>query len=202
LVGFQWAKKRVAGVVTKAAVLHADRFLISTGAWTDPMLEPVGWKLGIRPVRGQIALLNTGEKLFHKILLQGKRYLVPRADGQILVGATEEHVGFDKRTTAWAISDLLSFAMRLVPSLANAPLERCWAGLRPGSPDGLPFIGRVPDYDNLYVAAGHFRAGIQWSPVTGLIVKELLLNQNLTMPIEPFRLDRVAAAQTVGALPS
>ena len=86
-----------------------------------------------------------------------------------------------------------------MPGLAGAPLERCWAGLRPGSPDGLPFLGTVPGLDNLFVAAGHFRAGIQLSPATGLLMKELLLGQKLTLPLEPFRLDRPSPSpQPVG----
>jgi glycine oxidase len=106
------------------------------------------------------------------------------------VGSTEEDAGFDKRTTAEAIQGLLAFAISMVPSLASAHPERSWAGLRPGSPNGLPFIGPVPGSDNLFIAAGHFRAGIQLSPATGLIMKEFLLGQPLTVPLEGFRLDR------------
>src|SRR5207244_12004084 len=115
---------------------------------------------------------------------------VPRADGRVLVGSTEEDVGFDKRTTARAIHDLLELACSLVPGLADAPLERCWAGLRPGSPDGLPYLGRVPGWDNVFVAAGHFRAGLQLSPGTALVLKECLLDDPLTIPLTDFRLDR------------
>ena len=75
-------------------------------------------------------------------------------------------------------------------ALAETPLEHCWAGLRPGSPDGLPFLGRVPGFDNLFIAAGHFRAGIQLSPATGLVMKEVLLEQPLTVSLEPFRPER------------
>src|SRR5207244_8713272 len=117
---------------------------------------------------------------------------VPRPDGRVLVGSTEEDAGFDKRTTTQAISDLLTLACRLVPRLAEAHLERCWAGLRPGSPDGMPFLGAVPEFDNLFVAAGHFRAGIQLSPATALVMKELFLGQPLTVPLESFRLERTS----------
>ena len=147
-------------------------------------------------MRGQIALLNTGCPLLRRIIEQGKRYLVPRPDGRVLVGSTEEDAGFDKRTTAGAIEGLLHFAFETVPDLAQAHLERCWAGLRPGSPDGLPFLGAVPGFDNLWVAAGHFRAGLQLSPATGLVMKELLLGQPTTIPLEPFRLDRSPAPPT------
>jgi glycine oxidase len=181
---------RLTAVNTVGGRLSAGQYLIASGAWSNTLLEQAGWRPGIRPVRGQIALLNTGVPLFRRVLMHGKRYLVPRPDGRVLVGATEEDAGFDKRTTACAVRDLLEFAIRLVPGLADAPLERSWAGLRPGSPDGLPFLGRVPGVENLYVAAGHFRAGIQLSPGTGTLMTELILGRPLTLPIEPFRLDR------------
>ena len=87
-----------------------------------------------------------------------------------------------------------------MPGLARAHLERCWAGLRPGSPDGLPYLGAVPGFENLFLAAGHFRAGIQLSPGTGLVMKELLLDQPTTVPLEPFRLDRPGATAVQPAL--
>src|SRR5205085_9865198 len=136
----------------------------TAGAWTDLLLGQVGGAVRIRPVRGQIALLNTGTPGVRPVLLQGKRYLVPRADGRVLVGSTEEEAGFDARPTAGAIAGLLEFAAELVPSLADAPLEKCWAGLRPGTPDGLPFLGPVPGLENVFVAAGHFRSGIPLPP--------------------------------------
>jgi glycine oxidase len=188
--GFDRHGSRIAALRTAAGTLTAGRFLLAAGAWSGGLLEMLGCQPVVFPVRGQIALLSSSPPLLRRILLEGKRYLVPRPDGRVLVGSTEEDAGFDKRTTAAAIADLLSLAQRLVPGLAHAHLEQCWAGLRPGSADGLPFLGPVPGLDNVFVAAGHFRAGIQLSPATALVVKELLLEQPLTVPLEPFRLDR------------
>jgi glycine oxidase len=202
LLGFERQGERIGAIKTSAGSLAAGGFLLATGAWTDALVEQVGWRPGIQPVRGQIALLNSGAPVIHKLLLQGRRYLVPRSDGRVLVGSTEEDVGFDKRTTARAIGDLLAFAMSLVPALADVPLERCWAGLRPGSPDGLPFLGAVPGCGNLFVAAGHYRSGIQASPATGLVLKEVLLGEKQTIPLEPFRLDRTGAAPVRAAFRS
>lgn len=181
----------VRSVRTPTGTLAGSRFLVAAGAWADLLLAPLGLRLGVTPVRGQIALLNPGRVLFRHVLVWGARYLVPRLDGRVLVGSTEEHVGYEKRTTTAGIQGLLALALRLVPELAAADVERCWAGLRPGSPDGLPFLGRVPGYDNVIVAAGHFRAGIQLSPGTGWLLKELLLGQSPSLPLEPFRPDRV-----------
>jgi glycine oxidase len=182
---------RITGVLTGKDTLRAGRYVLAAGAWTESLLQPLGCRAGIHPVRGQIALLNTGTPVFQRVLLRGSRYLVPRPDGRVLIGSTEENAGFEKHTTAGAIGALLELACEMVPSLAQAPLERCWAGLRPGSPDGMPFLGRVPGYENLLIAAGHFRAGIQLSPATALVMKELLLGQPLTVPLESFGLDRL-----------
>jgi glycine oxidase len=190
--GFERQGSRITAARTDAGPLRAERYLLTAGAWSGGLLESLGWRPGIRPVRGQIALLHTDTAIFHRILLRGKRYLVPRPDGRVLIGSTEEDAGFDKRTTAEAIQGLLSFGISMVPALAGAHPERTWAGLRPGSPDGLPYIGPAPGIDNLFVAAGHFRAGIQLSPATGLVLKELFLGQPLTVPLDAFRLDRNA----------
>jgi glycine oxidase len=190
---FDRRNDRVVAARTAAGTIAADRFLIAAGAWTEALLDPLGWRPGVRPVRGQIVLLNSGRPLFRRVLLHGARYLVPRPDGRVLVGSTEEDAGFDKRTTAGAIADLIALAGSLVPALAEAHLERCWAGLRPGSPDGLPFLGAVPGVANLFVAAGHFRSGIQLSPGTGLVMRDLLLGRRPGVSLEPFRLDRTAA---------
>jgi glycine oxidase len=194
--GFERQGERVSAVHTARGSMPADKFLVAAGAWSDSLLGQVGWRPDIRPVRGQMALLNTGAPLFRRVLCRGKRYLVPRADGRVLVGSTEEDVGFDKRTTAQAIAGLLRLAVELVPGLATAHLERTWAGLRPGSPDGMPFLGAVPGTSNLFVAAGHFRAGIQLSPGTALVLKELILGQDLSVPLHGFALDRAISSRT------
>ena len=188
--GFEMSVRRISAVRTDRGDLTAGKFLISAGAWTDKLLDQVGWRPGVHPVRGQIVMLNTSRPLFRHIILHGPRYLVPRVDGRLLIGSTEEHAGFEKQTTAVAVADLIRFACSLVPALQQAPVERCWAGLRPGTADGLPYMGAVPGIDNLYVSAGHFRSGIQLSPGTGEVMKELLLGQKLSLPIADFRTDR------------
>jgi len=189
--GLERIGDRVTALRTGAGRVQAGQFVLAGGPWTDTLLATVDWRLNIKPVRGQIALLNTGRPLLRRVLMSGPRYLVPRLDGRVLVGSTEEDVGFDRRTTAAAIGDLLALAVALVPVLGAAPLERCWAGLRPGSPDGLPFLGPVPGIASLFVAAGHFRAGIGLSPGTALLLKELLLGQPPTLSLQPFALDRI-----------
>lgn len=177
---------RIAGVRTAAGDVAGDTFIVAAGAWSDGLLGRLGLTLGIRPVRGQIMLLHPPEPLLTHIVLWGAQYMVPRGDGRILVGSTEEDAGFDKSTTVAGIHGLMHLAFKLVPALMDAPLEKCWAGLRPGSRRAAPFIGRAPGWDNVYIAAGHFRAGIQLSPGTGMLVRDLVLGRTPMVPADAF----------------
>jgi glycine oxidase len=188
--GFKLHGPRLLQVETDAGPVDGELFVACVGAWTDRLLARLGLRLGIEPVRGQIVQLNPGRVLLRRILLRGAQYLVPRGDGRVLAGSTEEAAGFEKRNTAAGVEGLLTLALRLVPSLADAAVEKAWSGLRPGSPDGLPFIGPVPGMENVMVAAGHFRAGIQHSPGTAMLVKSWVLRQAPAVDINPFRLDR------------
>jgi glycine oxidase len=125
-------------------------------------------------VRGQIALLQAQPGLLRGHVCIGKRYLVPREDGQVLVGSTEEDAGFVAETTDAAIAELVDFARQVVPALSAATLTQAWAGLRPQSTDGLPTLGLAPHADNLWIATGHYRGGIQLSPVTAVCLADLI----------------------------
>ncbi|MDB5339665.1 MAG: Glycine oxidase ThiO [Planctomycetaceae bacterium] len=164
-----------------------SQFVIAGGAWTGGLTRQLHVEIPVRPVRGQIVLLSAVPLPFKHILNNGARYLVPRADGRILIGATEEEVGFDKRNTVEGVAGLLQFAQRLVPELARAKLERTWSGLRPGSPNGNPFLSRLPRHANGYVAAGHFRAGLQLSVATGELMAQLITTGTTAISLEEFR---------------
>jgi glycine oxidase len=188
---------RVQAIETSAGRLEAARFVIAAGAWSAEILKTLGIEIGVKPIRGQIALLGSDAPILKHIIFADKLYLVPRDDGRILVGSTEEDVGFDKRTTAQAIAELLSFAQRIAPALGALPLERTWAGLRPGNADDLPYIGSAPTAENLIVATGHFRSGIELSPATARIVRALVLGEQPEVPVEAFRLDRHASGKVL-----
>ena len=135
---------------------------------------------------GQIVLLAVETPPFRHVIEVGRRYLVPRPDGRVLIGSTEEWAGFNKCNTAGAVAELLRFAVEVVPALAAARYERAWAGLRPRSLDGLPYLGRVPDTENLFVATGHFRSGLQMSPATAVLMRQLILAQEVLIPLDAF----------------
>jgi glycine oxidase len=169
----------------------AGTYLIASGAWAERLLNPLGCHLAVHPVRGQIVLFRPESQILSTIVMLGKSYLVPRADGRILAGSTEEpEVGFEKGTTSAARVSLHELACELVPALHQSPIEAQWSGLRPGSPDGLPFIGAVPGFANVFAAVGHFRAGVQLSLGTAELVAALVLNRETVLNREAFRLDR------------
>ncbi len=191
VLGFERTGEKITGVKTPNRTFPGGSVCVCAGAWSAGLMESVKLALPVKPVRGQIVQLNQQPLPFTHILQTGPRYLVPRPDGRILVGSTEEDVGFEKRNTAQGIAGLIQLAMRLVPALKEATIERCWSGLRPGSPDGLPFLGRVPETENLFLAAGHFRSGLQMSPGTAVLMREILLGQEPSIPLEGLTVGRI-----------
>ncbi len=188
---------RVRGLVDSAGrIREAGAYLIANGAWADAALAPLGCRLGIHPVRGQILLFGGAvAPVLSRVILDGKRYLVPRGDGRILVGSTEEpEAGFVKGNTSDGLDNLQRFACGWIPALARTEVEQTWSGLRPTPRDGLPSIGRVPGQDRVFAAVGHGRAGIQLSVGTGQLVLKLLTGQRVPEYAEDFRLDRPPAS--------
>lgn len=174
VIGWEREGERIVAARTGQGIQPADQFCITAGAWSRGLLDEFDIQPEIEPVRGQIVLLNMHRPSFRHVIQIGSRYLVPRPDGRILIGSTEEWVGFDRRTTAEGVRDLINFALSIVPSLVDVEVERTWAGLRPGSPDGLPYLGLIPQTSNLFLAAGHFRNGLQMSPATAFLIAELM----------------------------
>lgn len=171
-----------------------DTVCITAGAWSTSILRTLGLSIPLKPVRGQIAQLQLPVQAFLCIVEVGRRYIVPRRDGLILVGSTEEDAGFVKQNTTEGVAELLAFATMLVPSLAHAEVVRTWAGLRPGSPDELPLLGAVPGFSNLFLGAGHFRSGLQMSPATGTILADLMLGRSPMISLVGLSVDRFSIA--------
>lgn len=161
---------RVVGAQTAAGARHvAPTTVLAAGAWSAALCPT---PLPVRPVRGQMVLLKRPSATFTALLSVGRGYLVPRADGRVLVGSTMEDVGFVAHPTAEGVEGLLRFAKALVPALAQAEVERAWAGLRPATPDGEPIVGPVEGHPGLWVATGHTRQGVHLAAHTGEWVAE------------------------------
>ncbi len=189
---FEIRDGRIEVVVTPAGRLSADTVCITTGAWSGALARKLGLTLEIKPIRGQILLLSQPRPVLSHIINESSRYLVPRPDGRVLVGSTEDDVGFDRSTTAQGAGDLLHFALGLVPELGNSQLERSWAGLRPATVDGMPYLGRVPSLDNAFIAAGHFRGGLQLSTGTAVVMSQLIDGETPEVDLSVFRVDRLS----------
>ena len=126
--------------------------------------------------------------LVRRIVLSRDRYVIPRRDGRVLVGSTLEHVEFDKSTTPAARAELHREALRLIPALADCAVEHHWAGLRPGSPIGVPFVGEHPRIQGLYVNAGHYRNGVVLGPASARLLADQMLGRTPALDPAPYRL--------------
>lgn len=182
---------RVLGVQTPGGERGAGHVVLCGGVWTRFCAEWVGERLPLEPVRGQILSLETPQPSLRSILWSEDVYVVPKANGSVIVGATEEHAGFDCRTTAAGVAQLLAGATRLLPVLAQCSFRHAWAGLRPDTPDHLPAIGPMPGIEGLSVAAGHYRNGVLLSPITGQIVAGWITRHDLPDYADPFLPDRL-----------
>jgi glycine oxidase len=174
---------RVSGVVTKKTSFHAPKVVNCAGAWSG-QIAPEAFPT--RPVKGQmLCLASPSRNLIKHVIRAPEVYLIPRSDGRILVGATVEEAGFDKRTDVATIQRLHRAAVALVPELGNAKILEDWAGLRPGTPDALPILGATatPGY---YVATGHFRDGILLAPITAQVMADVITGTSCTYDLKPF----------------
>lgn len=177
-------------VRTTKGQYRSERVCITAGAWTPRTLPELKVQTGILPIRGQMVLFRSEARLFEPIVNEGHRYLVPRDDGYLLAGSCEEEVGFDESTTPEMLDQLTRWARQLVPALESANIEKTWSGLRPGSLDGLPYLGKLPSHKNVYIAAGHYRHGIHLSPITAETMVELMAGEPTRIDLAPFRLAR------------
>lgn len=166
--------------------LNAQHVIVTAGAWSKQLLGAQAAKLEIKPIRGQMLLFKFDAPPLPHIVLQKDLYLIPRRDGHLLVGSTLEDVGFEKNTTDAAREMLLQRALALLPALRGMPLVKHWAGLRPGSPENIPTIGRHPHVENLYINSGHFRYGVTMAPASVEILMGEI-NEELPLPSMPLR---------------
>ncbi len=184
---------RAEGVATDRADYYAPIVVNCAGAWAG-QLPPL--EFPTRPVKGQMLCL-AGRDFVRHVIRAPEVYLVPRSDGRILIGSTLEEAGYDKRVDADVIHRMHAAAVALCPSLAHSRLLEAWAGLRPGTPDGLPLLGPTskPGY---FVAAGHFRDGILLAPVTATVMAQVVTGVKPEHEIAPFSPARFAGLAGLG----
>ena len=198
--GFTRDRERVTGLVVNGETVAVSRVIVCAGAWSRPLLERYGLPLPVRPMKGQMLVIQTRPGFVKPMILKGTRYLVPRRDGAVLVGSTMENTGFTKETTEEAREDLLKAAHAILPDLAAYPVTHQWAGLRPSSPEGIPYIGEHPEIRGLFVNTGHFRNGIVLAPASARLAADLMLGQDSVLDPAPYGLDRPSGGGSGGAV--
>ncbi|GAC1341457.1 MAG: glycine oxidase ThiO [Myxococcales bacterium] len=184
----------VAGLALADGRIDAPRAVIAAGAWSA-LLPGARIAAGaVRPVRGQMIALGLAPP-FDAVIRCAAGYAVPRGADRVIVGATVEEAGFDKALTPEGMDRMQALAGALSPALAQAPVVERWAGLRPGSADGLPLLGPVAAGPRgLFVATGHYRNGILLAPITGALVRDLVLGRTPPLDLAAFRPDRFDGA--------
>jgi glycine oxidase len=188
--------RRVRGVRTAHGFATAATVINAAGAWAGELPGvPDRARVPVRPVAGEMLALAVPRDAVRTLVWLGHRYLVPRGDGRLLVGATVDSRGFDARVTAGGMHDLLDAALAAAPALASFAVVETWAGLRPGSHDGRPYLGATA-LDGYVVAAGHYRNGILLAPITARLIADLVTGGDTTTlaPFAPTRTGTEAAA--------
>jgi glycine oxidase len=172
------------------AEIAGGAVVVAAGAWSGPLATASGIELPVKPWRGQMLLFDGLTCPLRHIVFCGELVFVPRPHGPLVVGTTYEDVGFDPRVTFAGLNDMLARANRIAPGLGDLPLVRTWAGLRPVTPDHLPYLGPVPGWDGLYAATGHGRKGIILAPITGEMMADCVLEGTIAPEMAPCRVGR------------
>jgi glycine oxidase len=170
-------ERRVLGVQTDLGFVTADAIVNACGAWASQLPGvPSSCVPPIEPIKGEMLALGAPVGFVRHATWVAGAYLVPRDDGRLLVGATVESAGFDERVTARGIHELLHAALSSAPALGSFAVTETWAGLRPGTRDGLPFLGPTP-IAGLFLACGHYRNGILLAPATARAMADTIENK-------------------------
>ncbi|WP_347902089.1 glycine oxidase ThiO [Pseudomonas purpurea] len=176
----------VVGVQTSKGPIHGDQVVLTAGAWSGDLLKTLGLALPVEPVKGQMILYKCASDFLSSMVLAKGRYAIPRRDGHILIGSTLEHEGFDKTPTKSALESLKASAVELIPALADAEVVGHWAGLRPGSPEGIPYIGAVPGFEGLWLNCGHYRNGLVLAPASCQLFTDVMLGRTPIIDPAPY----------------
>jgi glycine oxidase len=183
--------ERVTGVtLANGEHLAAPIVVNAAGSWAA-QLAPEMAVMPVKPIKGTIVLLEMPAPPTREILESARGAVYTRADNKVLLGATLEDVGYDKRVTLAAVQTLVQQALAILPALKDATFITTWTGLRPFSHDNVPYLGPVPGLHGAYAATGHYRSGILLAPITGLLLKEMILQQPPTLPLAPYQVTRL-----------
>lgn len=178
----------IKGVETARDSFTAEKVIIASGAWSSGFIKDEK-NVVVEPVKGQMIMFRGGPDLIKRMVLSSGHYIIPRKDGRVLAGSTLERTGFDKNVTEDAMVELRRAAVGVIPALADMEIERQWAGLRPGTEQGIPYICEHPEIAGLYINAGHYRNGVVLGAASVRLMVELVLGIKPSIDPAPYAID-------------
>ncbi|MDQ4127963.1 MAG: glycine oxidase ThiO [Actinomycetota bacterium] len=184
--------RRVTGISTARGKIMAGAVVLAGGASSPLLTRELGVNLPVHPVKGEILAVNARPNPIRANVWDSECYVVPKRDGRVVVGATEEPGVYDRRPPLGGVAHISRAAVDLVPKLSCAPVMSAWGGLRPGTPDDKPILGPVEGWEGVFLATGHYRNGVLLSAVTGEVIAALALGESSPFDISPFSHSRFA----------
>jgi glycine oxidase len=166
----------------------AGTVLLAAGAWSGRVAD-LPRPVSVEPVRGQMVAFDRPGTMADAIVYSGGRYLLTR-ENEVIAGSTMEHAGFTAQDSPEAIAKLSETAGTICTLLAGTKPSRTWVGLRPGTPDGLPIIGREPRTEGLWYATGHGRNGVLLAGITGVVLGQMMAGEATLESVAAFRPER------------
>lgn len=180
----------VSGVMTATDTFFAEKVIVAGGAWSKQILEKTGLSLDTYPVKGECFSVNTNHSVIQSSIFSTDAYIVPKAGGRLIIGATEKAHTFDESVHLDGLYQLMANAIDIMPALKGMKWEKAWAGIRPQTKSGFPYLGEHPTIKGLFVSTGHYRNGILLAPVTGVLMADLLEGDNFIHDV--FRIERTS----------
>ena len=179
-------------IETTNGTVEAKRVVIASGAWSTPFFQQLGLAHEMTPVKGECIAVEGGNSLLKHTIFHDKYYIVPRNNGELVIGATMKENDWSQRVSLDSVATLIHKAKELLPTIGHMKMTAAWSGLRPQTFDQKPFIGHHPEDDAILFATGHYRNGILLAPATGEMIASLMLKRDVKKQwVDAFRVDRL-----------
>ncbi|MGM0750905.1 MAG: glycine oxidase ThiO [Bacillota bacterium] len=179
-------RSRITGIQTSIGPFYANETIVAGGAWSQSLLKQLNKTFNTYPVKGECFSVKVSRKVVERTIFTDGCYIVPKMGGRLLIGATEKPHTFDETISVDGLLNLMQLATSILPDLAYAEWEKAWAGIRPHTHHGSPFIGRSEEWDGLSIATGHYRNGILLAPITGVMMADIIEGKD-THPIDEYQ---------------
>ncbi|ASK63916.1 glycine oxidase ThiO [Virgibacillus phasianinus] len=179
---------RIVGVQTQTNSYFTEHVVVAGGAWSQELTKKVNIFLPGHPVKGECFSVKISGQLVTSSIYSTSGYIVPKAGGRLIIGATQKPEIFDESVSLVSLSELIANAQKVIPAIKDATWEQAWSGIRPKTADGLPYISEHSHVPGLLIATGHYRNGILLAPITGVLIADIIdgkVNDN------PFGIERI-----------